>query len=86
MWELAPTTCILTSEEELPPRRERSWTRTTLAPWRAAEMAAQTPARLSSAELPFGGVKQSGFGREGGHHGLEEYLDTKLVCVGDVNA
>jgi len=41
---------------------------------------------ISSAELPFGGVKQSGFGREGGHHGLEEYLDTKLVCVGDVNA
>ncbi len=41
---------------------------------------------ISSAELPFGGIKQSGFGREGGHQGLDEYLDTKLVCVGDVSA
>jgi succinate-semialdehyde dehydrogenase/glutarate-semialdehyde dehydrogenase len=37
---------------------------------------------ISTAEVPFGGVKQSGFGREGGHYGIEEYLVTKYVCVG----
>lgn len=33
----------------------------------------------TSAAAPFGGVKESGIGREGGHVGLDEYLDTKLV-------
>ncbi len=33
----------------------------------------------TSAAAPFGGMKESGLGREGGHVGLEEYLDTKLV-------
>ncbi|HYS13088.1 MAG TPA: NAD-dependent succinate-semialdehyde dehydrogenase [Burkholderiaceae bacterium] len=37
---------------------------------------------ISTAEVPFGGVKQSGFGREGGHQGIEEFLVTKYVCVG----
>lgn len=32
-------------------------------------------------QAPFGGVKQSGLGREGGSYGLEEYLETKLVSV-----
>ncbi|WP_027893919.1 NAD-dependent succinate-semialdehyde dehydrogenase [Calidithermus chliarophilus] len=36
----------------------------------------------STAQAPFGGVKQSGFGREGGHWGLEEYLYVKYVSVG----
>ena len=40
---------------------------------------------LGAAEVPFGGIKQSGFGREGGHQGIEEYLDSKLVCLGDVS-
>lgn len=31
---------------------------------------------------PFGGVKQSGIGREGGHWGLDEYLETKFVSIG----
>jgi succinate-semialdehyde dehydrogenase/glutarate-semialdehyde dehydrogenase len=31
---------------------------------------------------PFGGVKDSGLGREGGRQGLEEYMDTKFVCIG----
>ncbi|MGG1660689.1 NAD-dependent succinate-semialdehyde dehydrogenase [Brevibacillus sp. NRS-1366] len=34
------------------------------------------------AQAPFGGMKQSGYGREGGHQGLEEYLDTKYVSLG----
>jgi succinate-semialdehyde dehydrogenase / glutarate-semialdehyde dehydrogenase len=36
---------------------------------------------VSNAGAPFGGVKQSGFGREGGHEGIEEYLATKYVAV-----
>jgi succinate-semialdehyde dehydrogenase/glutarate-semialdehyde dehydrogenase len=31
---------------------------------------------------PFGGVKESGMGREGSHHGIEDYLETKYLCVG----
>ncbi len=40
---------------------------------------------VSNAGAPFGGVKQSGFGREGGPEGLEEYLETKYLAmnVGD---
>jgi succinate-semialdehyde dehydrogenase/glutarate-semialdehyde dehydrogenase len=36
---------------------------------------------VSNAAAPFGGIKQSGFGREGGHEGIEEYLETKYVAV-----
>ena len=36
---------------------------------------------VSNAGAPFGGIKQSGFGREGGHEGMEEYLETKYVAV-----
>jgi succinate-semialdehyde dehydrogenase/glutarate-semialdehyde dehydrogenase len=36
---------------------------------------------VSNAQAPFGGVKQSGFGREGGYEGIDEYLDTKYVAV-----
>ncbi|WP_078380364.1 NAD-dependent succinate-semialdehyde dehydrogenase [Sutcliffiella halmapala] len=36
----------------------------------------------SSAQAPFGGLKESGIGREGGHQGLEEYLEVKYVSIG----
>ncbi len=36
----------------------------------------------STVQAPFGGVKQSGYGREGGHWGLDEYLFTKYVSLG----
>lgn len=36
---------------------------------------------ISTAEAPFGGVKQSGLGREGAHQGMDEYLETKYVCL-----
>ena len=36
----------------------------------------------AAAEAPFGGMKQSGIGREGGHHGLHEFLELKLVSMG----
>jgi succinate-semialdehyde dehydrogenase/glutarate-semialdehyde dehydrogenase len=37
---------------------------------------------LATEHVPFGGVKQSGLGREGSHHGIDEYLEMKYVCVG----
>jgi succinate-semialdehyde dehydrogenase / glutarate-semialdehyde dehydrogenase len=40
---------------------------------------------ISSAEVPFGGVKQSGLGREGARQGLEEYVETKYLCLGDIH-
>jgi succinate-semialdehyde dehydrogenase/glutarate-semialdehyde dehydrogenase len=36
---------------------------------------------VSNPAAPFGGVKQSGFGREGGYEGIEEYLETKYIAV-----
>jgi succinate-semialdehyde dehydrogenase/glutarate-semialdehyde dehydrogenase len=36
---------------------------------------------VSNAAAPFGGVKQSGFGREGGKEGIHEYLEVKYVAV-----
>lgn len=36
---------------------------------------------ISAENVPFGGVKMSGLGREGGHQGIEEYLQTKYVCM-----
>jgi succinate-semialdehyde dehydrogenase/glutarate-semialdehyde dehydrogenase len=40
---------------------------------------------ISVAEVPFGGVKQSGVGREGSHHGIDDYVEIKYLCLGDLN-
>lgn len=34
-----------------------------------------------SVQAPFGGVKESGFGREGGHQGIEDYVETKMISI-----
>jgi succinate-semialdehyde dehydrogenase/glutarate-semialdehyde dehydrogenase len=39
---------------------------------------------ISTEVAPFGGVKQSGLGREGSRHGLEEYLEIKYLCLGNI--
>jgi succinate-semialdehyde dehydrogenase / glutarate-semialdehyde dehydrogenase len=39
---------------------------------------------IATEHVPFGGVKQSGLGREGSHHGMDEYLEIKYLCIGDV--
>ena len=39
---------------------------------------------ISTAEVPFGGVKQSGLGREGSRHGIEDYLEIKYLCLGGI--
>lgn len=37
---------------------------------------------VSTAEAPFGGMKESGIGREGSKYGIEEYLEVKYLCLG----
>lgn len=39
---------------------------------------------LASEAAPFGGVKESGYGREGSRHGLDDYLHTKYLCQGNL--
>ena len=41
---------------------------------------------ISTAEAPFGGVKQSGLGREGSRYGIDEYVEIKYVCMGGLGA
>ncbi|MEO5621717.1 MAG: NAD-dependent succinate-semialdehyde dehydrogenase, partial [Cypionkella sp.] len=36
---------------------------------------------ISNEAAPFGGVKQSGLGREGSHHGIEDYMELKYICL-----
>ena len=55
--------------------------------WRVAEgleygMVAINEGIMSTAEAPFGGVKQSGLGREGSRHGVEEYVEIKYMLMG----
>lgn len=38
----------------------------------------------STAQAPFGGLKESGLGREGSHHGIDEYLDVKYISLGGI--
>jgi len=40
---------------------------------------------ISTCEVPFGGVKQSGLGREGARQGLDEYLEAKYLCLGGLD-
>jgi succinate-semialdehyde dehydrogenase/glutarate-semialdehyde dehydrogenase len=54
--------------------------------WRVAEaleygMVGVNTGMISNEVAPFGGVKQSGLGREGSHHGIDEYLELKYVCI-----
>jgi succinate-semialdehyde dehydrogenase/glutarate-semialdehyde dehydrogenase len=39
---------------------------------------------LATEHVPFGGVKQSGLGREGSHYGMDDYIEIKYLCLGDV--
>ena len=55
--------------------------------WRTMErldygMMGVNDAGISSENVPFGGIKESGFGREGSRHGLSEYLDIKYALMG----
>jgi len=39
---------------------------------------------LATEHVPFGGVKQSGLGREGSHFGMDDYVEIKYLCMGDI--
>ncbi|MEM7398679.1 MAG: NAD-dependent succinate-semialdehyde dehydrogenase [Pseudomonadota bacterium] len=59
--------------------------------WRVAEaleygMIGVNEGIISSAFAPFGGVKESGQGREGSHHGIEEFLELKYVMMGGLDS
>jgi succinate-semialdehyde dehydrogenase / glutarate-semialdehyde dehydrogenase len=59
--------------------------------WRVAEkldagMVGVNEGIFSNEAVPFGGVKESGLGREGAAEGLEEYLETKYICLGAIDA
>ena len=41
---------------------------------------------ISAPEAPFGGMKESGIGREGSHHGIDEFLEVKYHCVGGLDS
>lgn len=41
---------------------------------------------ISHCEAPFGGVKQSGLGREGARHGMDDYVEIKYLCIGGLTA
>lgn len=58
--------------------------------WRVAEglqygMVGVNEGIISNAAAPFGGVKQSGYGREGSKYGLDDYLEIKYICMGGLN-
>ena len=62
------------------------YTRDLARAWRMTDalaygMVAVNTVRLTGAPIPFGGIKQSGLGREGSRHGLAEFLQPKYVCM-----
>jgi succinate-semialdehyde dehydrogenase/glutarate-semialdehyde dehydrogenase len=57
--------------------------------WRVAEalevgMVGVNVGLMADEAVPFGGIKESGMGREGSHYGLEEYLEVKYICMGGI--
>ena len=63
------------------------FTRDVARAWRVTDaleygMVAVNTVKLTGPPIPFGGIKQSGLGREGSRHGIDEYLEQKYVCMG----
>jgi succinate-semialdehyde dehydrogenase/glutarate-semialdehyde dehydrogenase len=57
--------------------------------WRVAEaleygMVGVNTGLITSEVAPFGGVKESGIGREGSKYGLDEFLEVKYICMGGI--
>lgn len=62
------------------------YTRDSARVWRVGEaleygMVGLNTGMVSNEVAPFGGIKQSGLGREGSHYGIDEYLETKYLCL-----
>lgn len=65
------------------------YTRDLARTWRVSEaleygMVGINTGIISNEIAPFGGIKQSGIGREGSQHGIEEYLEMKYLCIGGI--
>jgi succinate-semialdehyde dehydrogenase/glutarate-semialdehyde dehydrogenase len=63
------------------------YTRDLARTWRVAEaleygIVGINTGLISAAQAPFGGMKESGLGREGGRYGIEDYLEVKYLCIG----
>jgi succinate-semialdehyde dehydrogenase/glutarate-semialdehyde dehydrogenase len=59
--------------------------------WRVSEgieygMVGVNEVLISSTFIPFGGIKESGQGREGSSYGVDDYLEMKYICFGDLGA
>lgn len=66
------------------------YTRDLARSWRVSEaleygMVGVNTGIISNEVAPFGGIKQSGIGREGSELGIEEYLETKYLCIGGID-
>jgi succinate-semialdehyde dehydrogenase/glutarate-semialdehyde dehydrogenase len=67
------------------------YTRDLARAWRVAEaleygIVGVNEGIISNELAPFGGVKESGLGREGSHHGIEEFVELKYVMMGGLKA
>lgn len=94
---VAPVFCFDTEEEAIALANDSEYglaayffTRDLARSWRVGErleygMVGINTGLISTAEAPFGGVKQSGLGREGSRLGLDEYLEAKYLCVGGID-
>ena len=70
--------------------RRRAGATALVRSWRVAEgidygMVGINETLISSAYIPFGGVKESGQGREGSKYGLDDYLEIKYMCMGGID-
>jgi succinate-semialdehyde dehydrogenase/glutarate-semialdehyde dehydrogenase len=66
------------------------YTRDIARAWRVSEaleygMVGENTGLISNEVAPFGGMKQSGLGREGSKYGIDEYLEVKYVCMAGIN-
>ncbi len=66
------------------------YTRSLGRAWRVADalevgMVGINEGLISTAAAPFGGIKESGLGREGSRHGMDEYLEMKYMLMGGLN-
>ena len=59
--------------------------------WRVSEgidygMVGVKKVGITSEAIPFGGMKESGLGREGSKYGIDDYIETKYICMGGLEA
>lgn len=90
---VAPLFCFKSDEEAIALANDTEfglaaylYTRDVTRAWRTAEaleygMVGLNTGLISNEVAPFGGIKQSGVGREGSHYGIEEYLELKYLCL-----